>query len=337
MHYGFLSTQEADAFMPSCEEYVAVACVLISVAVLCWYARDAYRLDDLHAKHVLITGCDSGFGNLLARQLDRKDVNVIAACLTDAGAAELAAASSRRLRTVVLNVTDGESIRRAVQFVSAEVGDRGLWGLVNNAGCLGPLGPIDWLQLEDFSAALDVNLMGMIGVTLQFLPLLKVARGRVVNVSSIMGRLSFISGGYCISKCGVQSFSDSLRLDMRHFGMKVSIIEPGGFKTAVTRMDLIEKDVKRLWDRLPQDIRDTYGPKYVDDYLRYQAFTLNIVRNSDLSKVTNCMEHALTAQYPRARYGAGWDAKLFWIPLSYFPTCVGDLICGRLFPAPKAV
>lgn len=67
------------------------------------------------------------------------------------------------------------------------------------------------MQLEDFTKVLDVNLMGVIEVTLNFLPLLKKARGRVVNVASILGRLSLIGGGYCLSKWGVEAFSDSLR------------------------------------------------------------------------------------------------------------------------------
>lgn len=82
---------------------------------------------------------------------------------------------------------------------------------MNNAGRSVPIGPLDWMQLEDFTKVLDVNLTGVIDVTLQFLPLLKKGRGRVVNVSSILGRLSIIGGGYCPSKYGVEAFSDSLR------------------------------------------------------------------------------------------------------------------------------
>jgi len=87
----------------------------------------------------------------------------------------------------------------------------GLWGLVNNAGRSLPIAPADWLRVEDFAKVLDVNLLGVVDVTLQFLPLLKKGRGRVVNVSSILGRLAFFSGGYCLSKFGVEAFSDALR------------------------------------------------------------------------------------------------------------------------------
>uniref|UniRef100_A0A672YF24 Retinol dehydrogenase 1 n=1 Tax=Sphaeramia orbicularis TaxID=375764 RepID=A0A672YF24_9TELE len=226
------------------------------------------------SKHVLITGCDSGFGNLLARQLDGRGFRVIAACLTEEGASALSSLASPRLKTLQLDVTDSASIRRAVEAVRAEVGERGLWGLVNNAGRSIPIGPTEWMQLEDFRKVLDVNLIGVIEVTLAFLPLLKKARGRVVNVASILGRLALTGGGYCLSKYGVEAFSDSLRREMQHFGINVSIIEPGFFKTAVTRPDLIEADLRRLWTRLPQDVKDSYGASYINDCKRSSMFSM---------------------------------------------------------------
>jgi NAD(P)-dependent dehydrogenase (short-subunit alcohol dehydrogenase family) len=88
----------------------------------------------------------------------------------------------------------------------------GLWGLVNNAGISVPSGPNEWMKKQDFASVLDVNLLGLIEVTLSMLPLVRKARGRVVNVSSILGRVSLGgSGGYCISKYGIEAFSDSLR------------------------------------------------------------------------------------------------------------------------------
>ncbi|XP_038136170.1 retinol dehydrogenase 1 [Cyprinodon tularosa] len=316
---------------------LALTCVFLLGCFLAlrWYIRDSYRVGGFTQKHVFITGCDSGFGNLLARQLDRKGFKVIAGCLTEKGASDLAAVTSPRLKTLLLDVTDSASIRSAAEFVSREVGQQGLWGLVNNAGRSVPVGPTEWMVLEDFTKVLDVNLIGVIDVTLQFLPLLKKAKGRVVNVASILGRLSLIGGGYCLSKWGVEAFSDSLRRDMHHFGIKVSIIEPGFFKTAVTSLDLIEADLKRLWTRLPENVKDSYGATYLNDYMRMQGFSMNILRSPDISKVTWCMEHALTAQYPRTRYGAGWDAKFFWIPLSYLPSFVSDFVVNVLLPSPK--
>lgn len=311
-----------------------VALLTISFFIL-RFIRDSFTVGSLSRRHVLITGCDSGFGNLLARQLDSRGLPVIAGCFTEKGAADLSAQTSSRLKTVLLNVTDSTSIEKAVEFVRAEVGQSGLWGLVNNAGVSIPIAPVDWLKPEDFTKVLDVNLLGVIDVTLHFLPLLKKAKGRVVNVASIFGRLAFAGGGYCLSKYGVEAFSDSLRRDMQHFGIKVSIIEPGFFKTAVTNTNTIDGNLKELWDRMPQDVRDTYGTNFLQEYSEAQALSLRLLCSSDLSKVTNCMEHALTASYPRTRYGAGWDAKLFWIPLSYMPSFMSDFVPRVLLPCPK--
>lgn len=87
----------------------------------------------------------------------------------------------------------------------------GLWGVVNNAGTGTPVSPNEWLTKEDFMKVISVNLLGVVDVTLQMLSLVKRARGRVVNVASVMGRLALFGGGYCPSKFGVEAFSDSLR------------------------------------------------------------------------------------------------------------------------------
>uniref|UniRef100_A0A8C4TA83 Retinol dehydrogenase 1 n=2 Tax=Erpetoichthys calabaricus TaxID=27687 RepID=A0A8C4TA83_ERPCA len=308
------------------------ACALLTALV--WFVRDSLKISDIDQKYVFITGCDSGFGNQLAKQLDRQGFRVIAACLTEKGAAELKTSATPRLKTVLLNVVDGKSIDEAVVFVKAEVGEEGLWGLVNNAGILLALPPTDWIQIESFRKVIDVNLLGTIEVTLKFLPLVKKARGRIVNVSSIMGRLAFGGGGYCISKFGVESFSDTLRKDMKHFDIKVSIIEPGFFKTQITNVQPIEKELRRLWSALTPEIKSSYGTDYIDRYLKAQNTSMNLLLSSKTSHVTDCMQHALTAKYPRTRYGAGWDAKLLWLPLSYLPTALTDRVIRGLLPDP---
>uniref|UniRef100_A0A8C3XJA1 Retinol dehydrogenase 1 n=1 Tax=Chelydra serpentina TaxID=8475 RepID=A0A8C3XJA1_CHESE len=295
--------------------------------IICWLIRDSLNVKDLNGKHVFITGCDSGFGNLLAKQLDRRGFHVIAACLTEKGSRELLACTSLSLKTVILNVTDSSSIDNAVEFVKQETDGEGLFGLVNNAGRATPMAPTDWMQIDDFHTILDVNLMGLIEITLKLLPLLKKAKGRVVNVASVMGRLAFVGGGYCLSKWGVEAFSDILRRDMQHFGVKVSIIEPGCFKTGVTSSEVLERDLLRLWNQLTPEVRESYGDKY---------FVECKLCDSDISKVTKCMEHALIAKYPRTRYGSGWDAKFFWLPLSYAPTLLSDMMLRMLLPTPAA-
>lgn len=87
----------------------------------------------------------------------------------------------------------------------------GLWGIVNNAGRSLPMGPSEWMTVEDFRSILKVNMDGVIAMTMTFLPLIKKAHGRIVNVASVLGRVAANGGGYCISKFAVECFSDCLR------------------------------------------------------------------------------------------------------------------------------
>ncbi|XP_028607969.1 retinol dehydrogenase 16 [Grammomys surdaster] len=298
---------------------------LVGLWTLLRLFRERKVVSHLRDKYVFITGCDSGFGNLLARQLDRRSMRVLAACLTEEGAEQLRSKTSERLETVILDVTKSESIVTATQWVKERVGNRGLWGLVNNAGTSVPSGPNEWMNKQNFASILDVNLLGMIEVTLSMLPLVRKARGRVVNVSSVVGRVSTIGGGYCISKYGVEAFSDSLRRELSYFGVKVAIIEPGFFLTDVTSSVRLSSNIQMLWDQTSSEIREIYGEKYLASYLK-KLNGLDQMCNKDLSLVTDCMEHALTACHPRTRYSAGWDAKLFYLPLSYLPTSLVDAL-----------
>ncbi|XP_049640019.1 retinol dehydrogenase 7-like [Suncus etruscus] len=289
-----------------------------------WY-QERQVVDQLQDKYVFITGCDTGFGNLLAKQLDMKGFRVLAACLTENGAETLKAQTSERLDTVILDVTKSESIAAATQWVKEHTGDRGLWGLVNNAGISGILAPNEWLTRQDFMEVLDVNLLGVIDVTLSLLPLLRKAQGRVVNVSSILGRIPLFAGGYCISKFGVEAFSDTLRRELSFFGGKVAIIEPGFFKTSMSNTEKLGQNFKNAWDQASPEVKSTYGKKFLKSGIKIFQI-LQPIMSEDLSLVVGCMEHALTSCHPRTRYSAGWEAKLILLPLSYMPTFLVDAI-----------
>ncbi|XP_066450138.1 retinol dehydrogenase 7-like [Eleutherodactylus coqui] len=312
--------------------WLLVSLLLGLLLIYRWY-RQSHRLENLSDKYVLITGCDTGFGNVLAKQLDKRGMKVIAACLTETGAEDLKRETSSRLQTITLDVSDSKSVSSAAQWVSRVVGDRGLWGLVNNAGIPGEMAPFGWLKKDDFLKVMDVNLMGMIDVTLTFLPLLRKAQGRIVNVSSIVGRLPLIPGGYNISKYGVEVFSDNLRRELNDFGVKVSIVEPGAFKTNTAMLPIVKKSVEDKWKMLPAETKQIYGEQYLKTYLNNMDLQV-LTGSSRIYLVTNCMEHALTARYPWTRYSAGLDAKLYFIPLSYFPTFITDYLLSWNAPKP---
>lgn len=299
---------------------------LVVLYYLYRWIRELPRVSDKNSKYVYITGCDSGFGNLLARHLDKLGFRVIASCFTEKGEEDLKKSCSSNLITTHLDVSSQESIDKVAAMIKDMIGARGLWAVVNNAGISIPSAPCDWLTLSDYKPMLDVNLNGVIGVTLSVLPLIKKARGRVVNVASVFGRISPVGGPYTVSKYGVEAFNDSLRLDMAPFGVKVLCIEPGFFKTNVTNSAILSKNIKMIWDKLPQEVRDDYGTAYLQKALTVLTDKVAKMSDADLMKVVSCMEHAVAAVHPRTRYSPGWDAKFFWLPLSYMPTCIRDYI-----------
>ncbi|KAB5577251.1 hypothetical protein PHYPO_G00207760 [Pangasianodon hypophthalmus] len=300
-----------------------------------WF-RELKQVPNKSEKYVYITGCDTGFGNLLAKHLDKDGFCVIAGCYTEKGEVELKKACSARLSTVQLNVTDNDSIKKAAGIIKTLVGDKGLWAVVNNAGISQPSGPIDWMVIDDFKNMINVNLLGVIAVAMSVLPFIKKAKGRVVNISSVLGRITLSSGPYCVSKYGVEAFNDCLRLNMIPFGVKVVCIEPGFFKTSMSNTSVLQDSFQKLWDRLPQDVRDDYGSDYIDQVKVKLSEEMEKKVDGDLMKAVSCMAHAVSAVHPRTRYSAGWDAKFFWLPLSYMPSFISDAILLKHSIKPKA-
>uniref|UniRef100_A0A8D2M3L0 Uncharacterized protein n=1 Tax=Zonotrichia albicollis TaxID=44394 RepID=A0A8D2M3L0_ZONAL len=128
----------------------------------------------------------------------------------------------------------------------------------------------------------------------------------------------------CCSR--VPQVSIPSRIEMHNFGVKVSVIEPGYFKTMITNVENLGNNFQACWEKLPAEIKESYGEIVSLLKLLQKGY------NSDLSLVTNCMEHALTSLHPRSRYSAGWDAKLLYLPLSYLPSALTDALFTMLYP-----
>ncbi|GBL86577.1 Estradiol 17-beta-dehydrogenase 2 [Araneus ventricosus] len=171
----------------------AVNCIVGSVVAVRTFriTKKRYLNDKVSSerKTVLITGCDTGFGHLLAKHLDSKGFSVIACCLfpNDNGAKELQKSCSERLKVVGLDVTKDESVSQAKEFVTKNLEDSELWAIVNNAGILKGV-TIELTSLRDFKDSLEVNTLGVVRVTQAFLPLLRKSKGRVVNLTSVAGK-----------------------------------------------------------------------------------------------------------------------------------------------------
>ncbi|XP_070531614.1 D-beta-hydroxybutyrate dehydrogenase, mitochondrial-like [Ptychodera flava] len=153
---------------------------------------------------VFITGCDSGFGHQLACRLDKLGLTVFAGCLIEGGdgAQKLRSLCSRSLKIVPIDVTSDDSVRLAQKIVEDSLPDKskGLWAVVNNAG-IWRWGEIEWAKVDIFKEVAEVNVYGMVRVTKAFLPLIRQAKGRIVNVGSMSGMFTVPAGAtYCMSK-----------------------------------------------------------------------------------------------------------------------------------------
>ena len=214
-------------------------------------------------KFILVTGCDSGFGRCTAIKLDQLGCHVFAGCLTQRGAKELRQISDNRIHTIMLDVTNADDITKAVTIVKQILPQgQGLWGVVNNAGISGN-GLIEWVPLERYKQVAEVNLFGSVAVTTAFLQLVKKSRGRIINIGSVLGRVSTAGcSAYSISKYGLMAFSDSLRREMKHFGVTVHTIEPGYFRTNMICGGALERETRKLYDNLDQQTRQYYNEEY---------------------------------------------------------------------------
>ncbi len=195
-------------------------------------------------KAVLVTGASSGIGRKITELLASRGYFVYAGARKPADLAELNAI--KNVQGVRLDVTDPAEIAAAVATVRQ--GGRGLHGLVNNAG-IAILGPLVETEEPELRGLFDVNVFGPYRVTKAFAPLLIESKGRVTTVSSISGILSgpFL-GAYSMSKHAIEAYGDALAAEMGGFGVRVSLIEPGNYRSDIGRntMGQVEATAARL-------------------------------------------------------------------------------------------
>ena len=198
------------------------------------------RSDDRGA--VVITGTSTGIGAATAIHLAEKGFHVFAGVRRTVDGETLQARTSKPLTPLIMDVTDEQTICAAAATVAKVVGDRGLAGLVNNAGIAKPA-PLEFQPMTDFRTQLEVNLFGPVAMIQAFLPLIRRGGGRIVNVGSIGGMLVLpLNGAYSASKFGLRAISDALRLELRQWNIHVSLIEVAPVKSAIYGKTYAELD-----------------------------------------------------------------------------------------------
>jgi NAD(P)-dependent dehydrogenase (short-subunit alcohol dehydrogenase family) len=276
----------------------------------------------------LVTGASSGIGRATVQRLDAVGWKVFAGVRKEEDAAALRAEGSERLEPLMLDVLDADAIAAAGERVAAEPG--GLDGLVDNAGAA-VAGPLEALPIEDFRRQVELNLTAQLAVTQAMLPAIRVARGRIVLISSMGGRVALpMTGAYHAAKFGLEGLGDSLRQELAPWGIKVLLVEPGSIDTPIWSSG--EEDAQRILSKAPPRVHELYGAM-VERYRQVVRDTAE--RGIPPEKVAARIEHALEARHPRARYLVGLDAQVMARVKPLLPTPVFDRLIARAMAFPK--
>jgi NAD(P)-dependent dehydrogenase (short-subunit alcohol dehydrogenase family) len=268
---------------------------------------------------VIVTGASSGIGEACVRRLAQGGFDVFAGVRKDEDA-ERADAIHARVKPLKIDVADESSVTAAAQ----EVGDGPVAGLVNNAG-ISVTGPLEFVPLDEFRHQFEVNVIGQIGVTQAFLPGIRAAKGRIVNIGSVGGKVAApLLSPYAASKFAMEGITDSLRRELRPLGVHVAIVEPGAVATEIWRKGIAAAD--ELIDNAPPEAEAIY--EKVIAAIRAQAAkaTAEAIPPDEVAKV---VEHALTASKPRVRYPVGRDAKMRIRAAGLLPDKAFDALLAR--------
>ena len=273
-------------------------CAAIAATFVCLLNPVASFAQDAQSqKAILITGASSGIGRLAAEQLAAEGYFVYAGARK---ASDIEALNTiDNIMAVRLDVTVQEEIDAAVKLIEAE--GRGLWGIVNNAG-INIIDPLIEAEESDLQFLFDVNVFGVFRITKAFAPMIIESKGRIVNISSIAGTLSGGLPGYgmyFMSKHAVEAYTDQLAFEMADFGVKVSAVEPGSFRSAIGTSRckrMIAKSESREYQYFAEVMQE-----YLDGCKEYITAG-GVPSGPSPAPVADAIQHALFDDNPKEHY-----------------------------------
>ena len=277
---------------------------------------------------VLITGCSSGIGRAAALSLHNAGFTVYATARRTETLTDL---SDRGLRTLALDVTDEQSMTTAVATVEADAGPVAV--LINNAG-YGLYGPVEQLPMAEIRRQFETNFFGLVRLTQLVLPgMRRRGRGRILNVSSMGGRITLPGGAfYHASKYAVEALSDALRMEVAQFGIDVVLIEPGPVKTPWN--DVAAGSLSTAGAAANGDAYREYKAAVGASFGRVQGGLFGRLGSTpeDIAKV---ITQAVTARRPRARYLINPVAKSLVAMNRVLPARAYDSMLRRQYGLPR--
>jgi len=276
---------------------------------------------------VLITGASAGIGKACALLLDQCGYQVFAGVRSVEKAEGLQQEASEYLLPVMLDITKKEQVAKAVEVVAkALCPEQGLKGLVNNAGIV-VAGPLEFIPLDSLRRQMEVNVIGQVAVTQAFLPLIRKAHGRIINITTAGCHFAApFLGPYVASKIAMEALTGSLRRELRQWGIQVSIVEPGIIETPIWEKSFVEAD--KMEAELPIHARKLYaeafstGRRFIEKGRNHHSISPETV--------SKAIQHALEARRPKTRYVVGIGARLPNLIATFVPDRLADWVVGKV-------
>jgi NAD(P)-dependent dehydrogenase (short-subunit alcohol dehydrogenase family) len=270
----------------------------------------------MNPRSVVVTGAGRGIGRAIALELAHAGFDVIGTVRSEDSGEELrerVARTGAAVRTVLLDVADPTSCVRAFTRVAGMTGG-GPWAVVNNAGFAQP-GAVEDVDDEQVRRQLETNLVAPARIARLVLPAMRDRRsGRIVNVSSVAGRVSLpMLGWYCASKRALESVTDALRMETEPFGVKVSLVEPGSYDTGI-------------WETGADLLPDEHASAYAEQYAAAGGMLRGARDLPGPRPVAVAVRRALTARRPQPRYVVGGGARSTAVLDAVAPTAASDRV-----------
>lgn len=283
-------------------------------------------------KTAVITGASSGIGHSCVARMSRAGWRVFASVRKASDRDKLRAEFGERVYPVLMDMENELSIAAAAQEIESQLAGRGLDGLVNVAG-IGLVRPLEYASMHDLRQIFEINFFGQVACIQAFSRLLRKQRGRIVNITTVGVNLALPFGGLLnASKSAFAKVSDTLRLEMHPFGVRVIAIEPGSISTPA--VDKTLGDLEQVIRNLPPEAQAQYGSLIRRMGRRGYEMEKN---GSSPDVVAEAVHHALTSKRPRIRYRVGKHARLLATLPKVLPESVMDALLRKIlgFPGPN--
>ena len=269
---------------------------------------------------VLVTGAGRGIGRSTALRLAERGWTVHAGVRRLADGQALKEEAGGGIEPVELDITDAQQVAALPHAFGGRLG-----ALVNNAGTV-VSGPVEAVALDEVREQLELNVVAQVGVTQAVLPLLRESRGRIVFISSVSGRVATpFTGIYNASKFALEGLADALRMELREWGIRVALVEPGSIDTDIWRR------AQETADEAEARMRPEHRGLYADQIASMRKTVARVQKQtSPPEKVAAVVERALTSTRPRARYLVGPDARVQAALRAALPTPAFDAAITRL-------